>query len=144
MAAKRVDLKPPGHPALVGVRWVDGAVALIVSGDVLVELAALLDRAHIQHMRSGQPPIPALITVVRAARHASAVNALTSGRVPLAEHGIAPETTKPRRWITTHQAAETLGITDRAVRQRITRGRLQARRQGRDYLIDSLDLKETA
>jgi excisionase family DNA binding protein len=131
-------------PALVGVRWIDGAAALIVSGDVLVELAALLDRAHIQHMRSGQPPIPALITVVRAARHASAINALTSGRVPLAEQGIAPETTEPRRWITTQQAAETLGITDRGVRQRITRGRLQARRQGRDYLIDSLDIKESA
>jgi excisionase family DNA binding protein len=130
--------------AVIGVRWVDGAVALVVSGDVLVELAALLDRAHVQHMRRGQPPIPALVDVVRAARHASAVNALTSGRVPLAEQGIAPETTETRRWVTTQQAAETLGITDRGVRQRITRGQLQARRQGRDYLIDSLDLKETA
>jgi excisionase family DNA binding protein len=130
--------------ALVGVRWIDGRACLVISGDVVDELAALLDRAHVQHMRRGQPPIPALVDVVRAARHVSAVNALTSGRVPLAEQGIAPETTEPRRWITTQQAAETLGITDRGVRQRITRGRLQARRQGRDYLIDSLDLKETA
>jgi len=132
------------RPALVGVRWVDGAAALVVSGPVLVELAALLERAHVQHMRSGQAPIPALITVVRAARHAATVNQLTAGRVPLTEHTVAPETTVTRRWITTHQAAKALGITDRAVRQRITRGRLQARRQGRDYLIDSLDLKETA
>ena len=144
MAARGVDLEPVGRSALVGVRWIDGAAALIVSGDVLVELAALLDRAHIQHMRSGQPPIPALITVVRAARHAAAINALTSGRVPLEEQGIDPDTTVTRRWITTQQAAETLGITDRGVRQRITRGRLQARRQGRDYLIDSLDIKESA
>jgi excisionase family DNA binding protein len=141
MAAKRVD---PERSALVGVRWIDGAAALIVSGDVLAELAALLDRAHVAHMRNGQPPIPALMAVVKAARHASAVNALTSGRVPLAEHGMAPDPALAGRWITTQQAAETLGITDRGVRQRITRGRLQARRQGRDYLIDSLDLKDTA
>ena len=144
MSAKRVAPEPVASTALIGVRWIDGAAALIVSGPVLVELAALLERAHIQHMRAGRAPIPALVDVVHAARHAARVNALTSGRVPLAEQGIAPETTVTRRWITTHQAAETLGITDRAVRQRITRGRLQARRQGRDYLIDSLDLKETA
>jgi len=144
MANISADRNPPGSQALIGVRWIDGAAALIVSGPVLVELAALLDRAHIQHMRSGQPPIPALITVVRAARHASAINALTSGRVPLAEQGIAPESTATGRWFTTQQAAETLGISDRAVRQRITRGRLPARRQGRDWIIDRTDLKETA
>jgi excisionase family DNA binding protein len=130
--------------AVIEVRWIDGAAALIVSGDVLLELAALLDRAHIQHMRAGRAPIPALITVIHAARHAARVNAFTSGRVPLAEQRIAPETTAEPRWLTTREAAESLGITDRAVRQRITRGRLPARRQGRDYLIDSLDLKETA
>lgn len=130
--------------ALIGVRWIDGRACLVVSGDVLDELAALLERAHVQHMRRGQPPIPALVDVVHAARHASAVNALTSGRVPLAEQGIARDPTATGRWITTQEAAETLGITDRGVRQRITRGRLPARRQGRDYLIDSLDLKESA
>ena len=129
---------------VIEVRWLDGAAALIVSGDVLDELAALLDRAHVAHMRAGRAPIPALVDVVRAARHASAINALTSGRVPLAEQAIAPETTAEPRWVTTREAAEALGITCRAVRRRITRGRLPARRQGRDYLIDSLDLKETA
>jgi excisionase family DNA binding protein len=138
------ELKPPGRPTLVGVRWIDGAAALVVSGGVLDELAALLERAHVQHMRSGQPPIPALIAVVRAARHASAVNALTSGRVPLAEQGMAPDPARAPRWITTQEAAELLSITDRAVRQRITRGSLPARRQGRDYRIDRIDLKETA
>jgi len=33
MATRRGDLDPIEHSALVGVRWIDGAAALIVSGE---------------------------------------------------------------------------------------------------------------
>ena len=42
--------------------------------------------------------------------------------------------------LTTIQAARTLGVTPRRVRQYISEGRLKARLVGRDYLISSRSL----
>ena len=41
-----------------------------------------------------------------------------------------------RRWLTVREAASYLGVSERAVRARIERGRIPTRRQGRSVLID--------
>lgn len=43
--------------------------------------------------------------------------------------------------LTTAEAAERLGLTVRAVQKMIEAGRLEARKVGRDYLIEPLALK---
>ena len=43
--------------------------------------------------------------------------------------------------LTTHQAAERLGVSVRRVRQYIEDGRLKARKVGRDYLISKRSLE---
>jgi excisionase family DNA binding protein len=43
--------------------------------------------------------------------------------------------------LTTIEAAERLGITARRVRAMITSGQLPAEKKGRDYFIDSNDLR---
>jgi len=64
--------------------------------------------------------------------------------VPHAEHEL-PEGNPPTAGlVTTGQAAQVLGITERAVRQRITRKQLPAKRVGRDWHISTTDLGATA
>lgn len=46
--------------------------------------------------------------------------------------------------LTTKQAAERLGVNASRVRQLILAGRLAARKQGRDWLIDERSLKAVA
>jgi excisionase family DNA binding protein len=41
-----------------------------------------------------------------------------------------------RRWLTVRETATYLGVTERAVRARIGRGRIRTRRQGRSVLVD--------
>ena len=49
----------------------------------------------------------------------------------------------PRRWLTQLEAAEYLGVTDRTIRNLISRGQLQARRIGNSRMIriDRADLE---
>jgi excisionase family DNA binding protein len=46
-----------------------------------------------------------------------------------------------KKWLTTEEAAERLGCTPKAIRERIYRGRLEARYQGRRVYVsaDSVD-----
>lgn len=44
--------------------------------------------------------------------------------------------------LTTEEAADRLGISQRRVRQLITDNRLPAEKKGRDYLINEKDLKQ--
>jgi excisionase family DNA binding protein len=41
-----------------------------------------------------------------------------------------------RRWFTVAQTAEYLGVSERAIRARIARGRIPVRKQGRSLLVD--------
>jgi excisionase family DNA binding protein len=41
-----------------------------------------------------------------------------------------------RRWLTVAACASYLGVSETAVRRRITRGRIPVRRQGRSVLVD--------
>lgn len=51
-----------------------------------------------------------------------------------------------RRWVSVREAAKILGISERAVRGRIERGRISVQHQGRSVLVDlaSLDRQSEA
>jgi len=51
---------------------------------------------------------------------------------------LAAERTK--RWLTTRETAEYLGVAEGAVRRRIFRGRIPTKRQGRSVLVDRVAL----
>ena len=48
-----------------------------------------------------------------------------------------------RRWLTVHEAADYLGVTDKAIRARMDRGSIAYTRQGRRIFIDRHALDET-
>lgn len=52
----------------------------------------------------------------------------------------APTPEPGTAWLTTRQAGDVLGLTDRAVRRRIESGRLPAQRQGDRWLISRADV----
>lgn len=52
----------------------------------------------------------------------------------------APTPEPGAAWLTTRQAGDVLGLTDRAVRRRIESGRLPAQRQGDRWLISRADV----
>jgi len=52
----------------------------------------------------------------------------------------APDPETGPGWLTTRQAAERLGVSDRTVRHRIAAGELPARRFGHVHLIDPADV----
>ena len=127
----------------IGVRHLADGVEFVARGVALPVLADLLDRAHAQHRARGHLPIPIIDNAVRALRHAAAANQLLQ-QVPHEEQQLDPSDARPGESLTTKQAGQALGITQRGVRQRIARGQLRATRRGRDYLIDPLDLTEAS
>ena len=46
----------------------------------------------------------------------------------------------PTEWITTKEAAELTGYTDAYLRQLIGRGRLRAKKRGRDWFLSKADV----
>jgi hypothetical protein len=48
-----------------------------------------------------------------------------------------------RRWVTVREAAALLGISERAMRGRIARGRVPVRHQGRSVLVDLVGLDQS-
>ena len=51
-----------------------------------------------------------------------------------------PKQQESDQWLTTAEAATELGISERAIRKRIERGRLRARRRGWQWQINRIDL----
>lgn len=47
---------------------------------------------------------------------------------------------RAKRWLTVKEAAEYLGVSEVAVRRRISRGRVPAKHQGRTLLVDRVAL----
>lgn len=119
----------------------DGRVCLVLApSSELAELAALVDRNDRATAYAGQVPSPAAGAFVRAARQVLAIAELVPEREPQTASTGAPAA----RWITTKEAADLFGVTERAVRKRITQGSLTARMLGGRWLIDIKEIPNAA
>lgn len=102
----------------------------------LTELAELMDRTDKQAIYRRRLPTPSVAPFVAAARHVAALAQL----VPVAELSRAPDSPDGAHWISTTDAAETLGVTDRAIRKRLARGTLQGQQIAGRWWIDLRNL----
>jgi excisionase family DNA binding protein len=67
----------------------------------------------------------------------AAIERLVDERVAAALAGAARPASSSPRWLTVAAAAERLGCSPDAVRMRVRRGRLEARRQGRRVYVSA-------
>lgn len=119
----------------------DGRVCLVLTASSeLAELVALVNRTDRAAAYSGRMPSPAAGAFVRAGRHVLAIAELVPQPVPNNAEGHPQQS----RWITTSQAAQTLGVSERAIRKRIARGSLVARMIGGRWLIDIKEIPNAA
>ncbi len=132
-----------GQRPRVVVHRLDGVYGVWIQAQGSEEIAALLERANGHRIYRGLLPLPMATEASRALRYAANLATMLR-RVPHAEHELAQGNPSAGPFVTTGQAAHVLGITERAVRQRIERKRLPARRVGRDWQINVTDLGETA
>ncbi len=125
------------------VHLLDGVVGVWIQAQGSEEIAALLERDNGQRIYRHLIPLPMATETSRALRYAANLATMLR-RVPHTEHELAQGNPSAGRFVTTGQAAQVLGISERGVRQRIGRKRLPARRVGRDWQISVTDLGETA
>lgn len=119
----------------------DGRVCVVLpASEDLAELVALVERVDRAAAYSGRMPSPAAGEFVRVGRQVLAVAELVPQAVPQPASEAAP----PARWLTTTQAAELLGVSERAVRKRITKGSLTARMLGGRWLVDIKEIPSAA
>lgn len=112
-------------------RVVDGRVVVVV--DPSRELVEVLDRAHRQHVARGGLPIPSASELVcelaRAATLAAHIRGSAFGT------DARQDVDDPGSWTSVRGAAAAAGIGERAMRQRIARGCVDARRIGGRWLV---------
>jgi excisionase family DNA binding protein len=143
MDAKREDRERTTERPHVCVHLLDGVIGVWIPAQGTEQMAALLLRANAQRVHRGEMPLP-MATETANVLHGAANLAAMVRDVPHAEHELAEGNPPTAGLVTTGQAAQILGITERAVRQRITRKKLPAKRVGRDWHIRTTDLGATA
>lgn len=117
------------------VHGVDGP-AVIVPGRVAALLERFADLTRVRVAVRGQDP--ELDAVLVAMRLVAAKWRATATGSP---HPPAPEVAARSQWLSTTQAADILGVTDRAVRLAITEHRLNAQQVDRRWRISREDLE---
>lgn len=130
-----------GH---IAVRQIDGRVCVCVAvTDQSRELADALRGLNDLRIRNGRLPLPLASDLAAALRYAAQVADIT-GSVASTQQPVEAATLQAAGLVTPAQAASILGIDAPAVTARIRRGRLNAQRVGRSYLIRIDDLAKEA
>jgi len=137
MDAKREDRERTTERPHVCVHLLDGVIGVWIPAQGTEQMAALLLRANAQRVHRGEMPLPMATETANVLHGAANLAVIT-------EHELAEGNPVTAGLVTTGQAAQVLGITERAVRQRITRKKLPAKRVGRDWHISTTDLGATA
>lgn len=110
---------------------VDDALVVVVPTSDAAEVAALVQRAHDQHVHRGGVPIDVATDLVDACRVVAGSAGGTFARVP----GGGPA------MVTANQAAARLGVSPRAVRKAAEAGRWPgALKFNRAWLIPAIDI----
>jgi excisionase family DNA binding protein len=143
MDTQQEDTERATQRPQIRVHILTGVLGVWIPARGTEEMAALLHRANAQRVHRGEMPLPMATETANALRYAANLSAMVSD-VPHAEHELAEGNPSTARLVTTGQAAQVLGITERAVRQRIARKKLSAKRVGRDWHISTTELGATA
>jgi excisionase family DNA binding protein len=123
------DNKPAFRPPSAYVHGLNGPVVILPARVCAwLEYHAALNKLRIER-RGIDPEVDQALVAVRVAAVAWRTSA--TGRTT------APEPEVPEEWVSTAQAAEHLGITDRAVRLAIKEGRLTATQVDGNHRISS-------
>ncbi len=117
----------------ISITWIAGHPELTISDPTaLRELADLVHQANSIRVYKGNPPVLSAPGFVATARKVVALSSL----VPSAQPEIAAGPSSTERWISTQEAAELLGVTDRAITKQARGSKIHARKIGRQWLID--------
>lgn len=117
----------------------DGTGVVVVPAQVA---AWLLERTNLAGVRQRARGDDALVDTVLVALTVAGLHwqQRTTATTTATTSATLPQPADPAAWVTTTEAANRLHVTDRAVRQQITAGRLPARRRGRRWEVDAAAL----
>lgn len=114
----------------------DGAV-VVVPARIAARLDALLNLRRLRiDVRGRDAELDAVLIALGVAAAAWRTTATGSDQAP------QPEADPHSEWLSTSEAADLLGVTDRRVRQEITGGRLVARRVAGRWRISREDVEQ--
>lgn len=135
MTARTDRLSWRGRGAGAYVHGLEGPV-VVVSGRVAawLERAAALDRLRVEARGSADAEVYAVLAALHTA--ALAWRGSVSGTPPANRAELPP----PSSSMTVQEVAARVGLGDRAVTKAIAKGRLRARRSGRQWLIEAEDV----